>query len=101
MNIQFNEQIIAKTSFIQLHFITIFEHSEHERTVSLKKLPYHSIDVTRSVRLAFNILFTQILHPNHTDDYYLAIYFENDLFLPNIFRHKFNPNSDVYLLENC
>ncbi|CAF3318798.1 unnamed protein product [Rotaria sp. Silwood2] len=69
ITIYLDETITAITSSVLIHFITAFQHTNHEQTTTLKKIPSSQQIITLSVAQPFNMIFFQI--PNQY--YYLAV----------------------------
>ncbi|UJR34213.1 hypothetical protein I4U23_021619 [Adineta vaga] len=80
VSVKLDEAITRSSSFVFIHFITIFQHAKHERTTILKKIPIDSDTIIFYTSKQFNIAFVQLVNQS----YYLLIVRETFLLLENI-----------------
>ncbi|CAF1195873.1 unnamed protein product [Adineta ricciae] len=70
IDIVLNDEIRSATTLLLLHFITAFDHTDHERQILWKKFTPSQEILTNYITKPFHILFLEIPNPN---SYYLAI----------------------------
>ncbi|UJR07008.1 hypothetical protein I4U23_011297 [Adineta vaga] len=90
IDIYLNEEIRSITSLVLIHFITSFNHGEHERRTLLRKISFNQKILTVYNTKSFHILFVQI--PNKY--YYLTI-------LREVFHPSEHIRTEIQLKKRC
>ncbi|CAF3844737.1 unnamed protein product [Adineta steineri] len=90
INLKLDETIVTTSSFVFIHFITIFQYAKYERTTLLKKIPFDENTITFCISKEFHLIFIQLIN----ESYYLAIVREE--FIPSE-----NLNGKISLEQHC
>ncbi|UJR18085.1 hypothetical protein I4U23_004985 [Adineta vaga] len=90
IDVHLNKDIRSSTSLVLIHFITAFDHTDHQRRTQLKKISYNQKILTIYATQPFHILFVQI--PNQY--YYLTV-------LREVFQPAEHISTEIQLKKRC
>ncbi|CAF1308871.1 unnamed protein product [Adineta ricciae] len=94
INIQFDEKLIRTTSSVLIHFITIFNDKNHERTTTFKKIPFDQYTIRLYIEQPFHILLIELTDKS----YYLATVREKFINSENI-TTQIRTNQQCYSID--